>query len=164
MIVYQTNAQGVFLWPVEADPSPLEPERFLIPAGCVTVAPPAIPPEMMAVWNGAIWSLLPLPSEQDAPTADTAPPTADQILAQLTKAIDMHVEAAAITRQYNSAAHMASYVASTVPQWAAEAQAFVAWRDAVWLFALDRLAAIQRGEEAVPSSSDLVASLPQPPF
>jgi hypothetical protein len=69
--------------------------------------------------------------------------TADQIaaeataaaVARITAAIDAHVEAQARALGYNSAAHLASYTASTVPGWAAEATAFVAWRDAVWIAA-----------------------------
>ncbi|MCW1404329.1 hypothetical protein OKA06_19255 [Novosphingobium sp. MW5] len=34
---------------------------------------------------------------------------------------------------YNDAAACAGYRTSTVAPWAAEAQAFIAWRDAVWL-------------------------------
>ena len=49
------------------------------------------------------------------------------------QAVDAHVEATAKGKGYNSAAHCASYAASTVDAWAAEAAAFIAWRDAVWL-------------------------------
>lgn len=77
-----------------------------------------------------------------------------------TAAIDAHVEAVARGRSYNGAAHMASYVASTVPQWAAEAAAFVAWRDAVWVEALGELAKVTGGAEAPPTVAELVAALP----
>jgi len=86
---------------------------------------------------------------------------AEQSIATFTAAIDAHVESTARAKQYNSAAHLASYVASTVPTWAAEAQAFVAWRDAVWLFALAEMQVIQAGDKPVPTIADLVASLPE---
>ena len=63
------------------------------------------------------------------------------------KAIDAHVEETARSRQYNSAAHMASYVASTVPQWADEAQRFVAWRDQVWLAAIQMMTDLTEAPE-----------------
>jgi hypothetical protein len=52
---------------------------------------------------------------------------------------------------------MASYVASTVDAWAAEAAAFVAWRDAVWLAAFQMMATIK---EPVPVE-DVIAALPE---
>ena len=83
------------------------------------------------------------------------------ILATFTDAIDAHIEAQARAWSYNSAAHLASYVASTVPQWAAEAQAFVAWRDAVWLAALTLLADVQAGEAEPPADpAAFIATLP----
>jgi len=52
---------------------------------------------------------------------------------QIDAATEAHVEAQARALGYSSAAQLASYAPSTVPDWAAEARAFVAWRDAVWL-------------------------------
>ena len=80
--------------------------------------------------------------------------------ASITRAIDRHVDAQAVAMQYNSAAHLASYVASSVPEWQAEAQAFVAWRDQVWTTALDLLADAEASGEA-PSVEDVTAALPK---
>ncbi|MCC5965680.1 MAG: hypothetical protein JJU24_06040 [Natronohydrobacter sp.] len=79
--------------------------------------------------------------------------------AALTAAIDAHVEAQARAMQYNSAAHLASYVASTKPEWEAEALAFIAWRDQVWEAALQLLAGVQSGG-TVPSIEDVISGLP----
>lgn len=161
MIVYQTNPQGVYLGPVQADPSPLEPDVWLIPGGCVETPPPAIPEGMMAVWRGEEWVLSPLPVDVPEPNIETVPPTPEQIIAAFTAAIDAHVETAARAWGYNGAAHLASYVASTVPQWAAEATAFVAWRDQVWLAAMALLADVQAGEAEPPAvPQDFVSTLP----
>lgn len=62
MIVYQTNSQGVFVGAVEADQSPMEPGVWLIPAGCVEVAPPTIPEGQVAVWANGSWSIVPAPA------------------------------------------------------------------------------------------------------
>lgn len=70
--------------------------------------------------------------------------TADQIAAktdaarraEVSAAIDAHVDAVARERGYASAAQLASYSSSTVREWAYEAQGFVVWRDAVWLAAI----------------------------
>ena len=54
----------------------------------------------------------------------------------------------------------ASYVYSTVPAWAAEATAFVAWRDAVYLAAFGTLGKVQQGAPA-PGIAALLAGLPE---
>ena len=82
--------------------------------------------------------------------------------ARVVAAIDAHVEAQAVAMQYNGAAHLASYVASGVAEWAAEAQAFVAWRDAVWQAALGLLADAQASGDVI-SVEDALAALPEWP-
>jgi hypothetical protein len=57
--VYQTNPQGLYVGPAEADESPLEPGVFMIPAGCVESPPPVHIPELKAAcWNGKAWQLV----------------------------------------------------------------------------------------------------------
>lgn len=75
-------------------------------------------------------------------------------------AIQAHVDATARARGYNGPATLASYIASTVPAWAQEAQTFVAWRDAVWIYAYGELAKVQSGERVQPTISALVEELP----
>jgi hypothetical protein len=60
MIVYQTDREGVFVSPVEADKSPLEPDVFLIPQGAVTVEPPEVNPGEQARWDGNEWVTEPI--------------------------------------------------------------------------------------------------------
>lgn len=91
--------------------------------------------------------------------ADLAAERAAALRAEITAAIDAFVETQARRLGYNSAAHCASYVASTVPDWAAEAQAFVAWRDAVWLAAFTGLSEVAAGKP-LPSVEEAVARLP----
>ena len=79
---------------------------------------------------------------------------------RVTRAIDAHIDAQARALQYNSAAHLAGYTGSTVAEWAAEAQAFVAWRDTCWLAALALLAQAEGGGD-VPSVEDVLAALPE---
>jgi len=85
-----------------------------------------------------------------------APPVT---MADYEAALGRHVELAARARGYKGAASCAGYAASTVPAWAAEAAAFVAWRDQVYLEAFEALAVMQGGG-ATPSVGALVASLP----
>ncbi|MFC7067559.1 hypothetical protein [Brucella rhizosphaerae] len=70
------------------------------------------------------------------------------------------IDAKASERQYDSGATLASYVNSTIEQWATEAQVFVAWRDAVWLYALAELDKVQKGQRDQPSVADFLAELP----
>lgn len=74
--------------------------------------------------------------------------------------IQAMIDAKANERQYDSGATLASYVNSTIEQWASEAQAFVAWRDAVWLYALAELDKVQKADRAQPSVEDFLAELP----
>ena len=77
MLVYQTNAQGIYVGPVMADESPLEPGVWLIPGGCVEVEPPQIPAGEMAVWQSGAWVLEPIPDTIEVP------PTPDMTEEQL---------------------------------------------------------------------------------
>lgn len=76
------------------------------------------------------------------------------------QAIQGHIDTTAQTRSYDSGVTCASYVGSSVPAWAAEAQAFTAWRDAVWAHAYSELAKVQSGERAQPSVAEIIGELP----
>lgn len=75
-------------------------------------------------------------------------------------AIQAHIDAMAASKAYNDAVTLAGYVASTNALWAAEAAAFLGWRDAVWAYAYGELAKVQDGSRAQPSVQALVAELP----
>lgn len=75
-------------------------------------------------------------------------------------AIQQLVEETAQSKQYDTAANLASYVASTIPVWAAQAQTFVAWRDAVWQYTYQQLEQVQLGLREQPSVADFLTELP----
>lgn len=79
--------------------------------------------------------------------------------AEYAKAIQDHVDATARARGHNGPATLASYVSSTVPAWAIEAQTFVAWRDAVWVYAYGELAKVQAGIRPQPTVDEIVSEL-----
>lgn len=81
-------------------------------------------------------------------------------LADYEAAIQTLVDNTATSRRFRDGVTMASYVASTNPQLADEAQAFVAWRDAVWAHAYTELEKVQNGERATPSIADFLNELP----
>lgn len=75
-------------------------------------------------------------------------------------AIDKMVNETARSKNYNDANALAGYVNSTVPIWASEAQAFVAWRDQVWLYAYSEFEKVMTGQRAQPSVEDMLGELP----
>lgn len=75
-------------------------------------------------------------------------------------AIQAHVDAAPAARLFRDGVTLASYVASTNQQWAAEAQAFVAWRDAVWAYAYAELDKVLTGQRPQPTVAEFIAELP----
>lgn len=85
------------------------------------------------------------------------PPTISDFAA----AVQSHIDDAARSRGYNDSVSLASYVNSTLPQWAAEASAFVAWRDAVWIYAYGELGKVQAGQRALPTIDKMIAELPK---
>ena len=108
----------------------------------------------------------PLPSSQlvvDFASANVTPRAAPP--RQLTEsdyadAIQAHIDTAAHARGYGNGALLASYIASTVPAWAAEAQTFIKWRDSVWLAAYGLLGSVKAGETAAPDLPVLIGNLP----
>lgn len=75
-------------------------------------------------------------------------------------AIQSMLDGAARARLYDSGFALSTYVNSTNTQWAAEAAAFVAWRDAVWAYAYDELAKVEAELRPIPSVGDFLAELP----
>jgi hypothetical protein len=84
------------------------------------------------------------------------PPLTEQDYA---RAVQEHVDATARGRGYDSGVSLASYADSAVPIWAAEAAAFVAWRDAVWVYAYAELAKVRNGERPQPDVNAFVSEL-----
>lgn len=101
-------------------------------------------------------------SEISAEPVNEAQEYAAAVIESARQLIDGHVEAYARSKGYNDAASFASYVSSGVPQWAAEAKAFVAWRDAVWVTAYSKMAEVQGGGSA-PTAEELFQLLPPAP-
>lgn len=74
--------------------------------------------------------------------------------------IQFRIDAKAQERGYDGGQTIATYVASTVEPWAAEAQAFVAWRDAVWVYAYSELAKVENGDREPPTPEEFCEELP----
>lgn len=91
--------------------------------------------------------------EVEDATPEQLPPTVEDYKA----AVQSHLDAAARSRLYTDGNSLATYTASTNPQWSAEAQAFVAWRDAVWAQVYAMWA---NPPDPVPTPEEVVAGLP----
>lgn len=75
-------------------------------------------------------------------------------------AIQALIDTTAKSKGYASGIALAGYSTSTIPQWADEANAFIAWRDNVWVHAFTELAKVQEGEREQPSIREFIAELP----
>ncbi len=93
--------------------------------------------------------------EVEAITFD--PPDIGPTITDYENAIQSRVDQTARERQFRDGVTLASYIGSTKPKWAAEAQAFVAWRDNVWSYAYSELAKVQAGQRSQPTVVDFVA-------
>lgn len=77
------------------------------------------------------------------------------------RAIQVAVDEAARSKQFNDGVTLASYTSSTVEPWAAQALAFVAWRDNVWQYSYSELSKVQAGEREQPTVEAFLLELPE---
>ena len=102
-----------------------------------------------------------LPGETFA-TAPPAPTLADAAAA-LTVDVQEWLDATAGQNGYDSLASCISYLNSSIPQYAADAAAALAWRDAVWPDCFQwQQNAQDNPPSTFPTSAEVIAQLPQP--
>lgn len=88
-------------------------------------------------------------------------PTALQLTASLSAAVQAHIDATARSLGYDSIATAVTYADEpAVPKFEAEGRALRAWRSQVWAACIATLAAVTAGTEATPTAAQLIASLP----
>ena len=83
----------------------------------------------------------------------------EEVLALFQLEIKSALDEKARERQYDNALSITSYTSSTNAQWKAEADAFIAWRDAVFVYALGVLDTVQQGGSQ-PTVEEFIAGLP----
>ena len=62
--VSQLDQDGYFVGVTTADPSPLEPDVYLIPGGCIDEPAPTIPEGQRAKWDNGQWVFEDIPPEK----------------------------------------------------------------------------------------------------
>jgi hypothetical protein len=99
-------------------------------------------------WNGVQFTSVAIPI-----------PTMEEVLKEYTDALQVYTDNKAREKSYDNTLSIATYVNSTNATWQAEAQAFVAWRDEVYVYGLQVLAASQESGSR-PSIEEFLAGLP----
>jgi hypothetical protein len=87
-------------------------------------------------------------------------PTPEQIQAAVVAAVQKRLNDFARTRNYDNILSACSYIASTVPQFAAEAAYCVEARDATWATLYAGLADVQAGLRPMPTLEEVLLELP----
>lgn len=99
--------------------------------------------------------------EEVLPT-EPPPPTEEQIIANLTYQVQLHLDSVARQKNYDGILSACTYCTSTNAQFAAEGQACVEWRDAVWSACYAIMAEVKAGSRAIPT--DIISELPAGPW
>ncbi|OVE92727.1 hypothetical protein B7W89_07540 [Agrobacterium tumefaciens] len=87
------------------------------------------------------------------------PSTVPATILDYENAIQNLVDNTARERQFRDGVTLASYIGSTKSKWAAEANAFVAWRDNVWFYAYGELAKVQAGQRPQPTVEQFLGEI-----
>lgn len=83
-----------------------------------------------------------------------------QLIQSLTSAVQSHLDSTVKVRGYDGIMSLCTYATSTNPAFAAEGQAGVAWRDAVWAKCYEVMQAVLSAQRQAPSTEQLIAELP----
>jgi hypothetical protein len=100
------------------------------------------------------------PQEEAAVLAATAK-TPAQIQAEMTTAVQRHLDAKAQAHGYDGILSLTSYATSTNAKFSAEGIAGRNWRDAVWSYCYQVLADVQAQTRPIPTEAKLIAELPK---
>lgn len=79
----------------------------------------------------------------------------------LASAVQEHMDSTARERNYDDIQSVCTYALSTNPKFKAEAEACIAWRDAVWTYCYTVIDDVMSGKRAVPTAQELINELPK---
>lgn len=89
------------------------------------------------------------------------PKSKEQIQAECETVIEGFIDTKARERMYKSAESCISYLNSRNPQWAAEAEAFIVWRDDVYSYVIELQRKIEAREIAFNGAAALLENAPK---
>ena len=98
--------------------------------------------------------------EYEQRQADWESGSSQRLIDDCTRALEKEINDKAAEKSYSSGVSCASYKDSTNPQWAAEANIFIVWRDSVYSYAYDYLSKAQSGKIKNPSIENFIAGVP----
>lgn len=114
----------------------------------------------------AFWNVpnVPQPTQQQILSMDT-PQLEQQYLFNQTylsfvPQLANYIDSVAQGKQYGNAVSCASYFNSTNVQWKNEATTFIAWRDAVYAYAIAQYQLMESGKRTTPTFTQFQAELP----
>jgi len=103
---------------------------------------------VLEAWIEDGHEILPYDGPDDGPT-----------ITDYENAIQNLVDETAREKQFRDGVTLASYIGSTIPRWAAEAMAFVAWRDNVWRYSYGELAKVQADQRPQPTVEQFLTEI-----
>lgn len=97
--VYQLDKSGIFIGVETSHESPLEPNVFLIPAGCVEIAPPSFTEKQYAQYIDNKWIVKDIPEPIQEPEVDMPELSPEELeLQRQEELIQTEIRAVAIER------------------------------------------------------------------
>lgn len=83
--VCQLDADGIYVCQTVADADPMQPENWLIPAGCIDTEPPEVKPNLAAKWQpeSKTWAYLPDHRGKTAYRTDNGQPETVETVGEL---------------------------------------------------------------------------------
>lgn len=79
---------------------------------------------------------------------------------EYSRALQNHIDDVARGKNYDNGFTCATYVNSSNPQWQAEAQTFIAWRDACWEYAYNVYNQVENGIIPAPTLESFLSDIP----
>lgn len=93
--------------------------------------------------------------------AEKAHQAYDELLKQFTVAVQIHMDAEAKTRNYDSILSLCTYATSKSERFSKEGQAGVDFRDACWTYGYAELEKVAKGTRPQPTIEQFIAELPK---
>lgn len=146
----------------DADRSPMEPDKFLIPAFATHIEPPAVDGTHLVVFDPdkSTWSVCAIAPPPPPPEPQPVSPA--QRAALLRASVARYANTVAVAWGYDSVDEAVTYADEpAVPRFQAEGRAFRAWRSVLWEAFDVLIAGVDGGTQPVPETdADLQALLP----